>query len=179
MADLITLAEAKTHLNIRDSSTDAELTTFVTVSSDLVEEKANRTWRDTSVVEYHTGGTNELLLYRSPVKTITSIVDQGTTIPSTEYRLIPETGRVIRNYVPFVGLAGEVVVTYTAGITTVPELVKHATREVLRHLWQTQRGSQGGRSPLAGDDYVASSGFSVPNRVAELIDGLSAPGGIG
>lgn len=179
MADLVTLPEAKTHLNITSASSDAELAVFVTVASDLVEDKADRVWRDTTFTEYHDGGTCDLVLLHSPVKSVTSVTDGGTVVASTEYTLYPANGLIRRTYGAFLGLPAPVTVVYVAGATTVPTLAKQATLETLRHLWQTQRGSMGARNPLSGDEFTAGSTFSLPLRVIELIEGLSNHQGIG
>jgi hypothetical protein len=178
MADLCTLAEAKTHLNITTSTTDAELSAFVTVASDLVEAQANRVWRTTTYTEKHNGGTTDLVLLHSPVTSITSITDDGGTVASTDYDLIEANGLIHHEHGIFLGDRYDVTVVYVAG-GAVPALAKQATLETLRHLWQTQRGSMGARNPLGGDEYAASSSFSLPNRVIELISRLSMTGGIG
>lgn len=178
MSDLCTLAEAKTHLNISTSATDAELATFLTVASDLVEEKAERVWRDTTYVEEHTGGTADIVLFHSPVKSITSVLDAGTTLSSGAYTLVSETGLIHLSNSEFAGGRFEVVVTYVAGATTIPPLAKQATLETVRHLWQTQRGTVA-RNPMNGDDIDTRSTFSLPLRAIELIDKLSFHGGIG
>jgi uncharacterized phiE125 gp8 family phage protein len=178
VSDLCTLPEAKTHLNISTSATDAELAAFLTVASDLVEEKADRVWRDTTYTEYHTGGTSDIVLFHSPVKSITSVIDDGSTIAPSAYTLIPETGLIHLDDNVFRGERYEVVVTYVAGAAAIPPLVKQATLETVRHLWQTQRGTVA-RNPLNGDDIDARSTFSLPMRAIELIDKLSFHGGIG
>lgn len=178
MADLCTLAEAKTHLNITTSTNDAELTAFITVASDLVEEQADRVWRDTTYTEKHTGGTSDVVLFHSPVKSITSVVDDGSTIAPSAYTLISETGLIHLNDNVFQGGRYEVVVTYVAGATTVPSLARQATLETLRHLWQTQRGTVA-RNPMNGDDIDTRSTFSLPMRAIELIDKIAFHGGIG
>lgn len=181
MADLCTLAEAKTHLNIPTGTTthDVELAVFITVASDLVEEKADRIWRDTTYTEYHDGGTCDIVTLHSPVKTLTSVTDFGSVVDSANYVLTAATGRIHLLYGTFTGGESQVVVVYTAGVATVPAVVKQATLETLRHLWQTQRGSMGSRNPLSGDDYASGSAFTLPNRVIELIDRLSNHNGIG
>jgi hypothetical protein len=178
MADLCTLAEAKTHLNITTSATDAEISALLTVASDLVEEKADRVWRDTTYTEKHTGGTPDIVLFHSPVKSITSVTDAGTVISSGSYTLIAETGLIHLTTGDFAGGRYEVVVVYVAGATTIPSLAKQATLETLRHLWQTQRGTVA-RNPLNGDDIDTRSTFSLPLRASELLDKLAMHGGIG
>jgi hypothetical protein len=178
MADLCTLAEAKAHLNISVSTFDAELASFITVASDLVEAEANRVWRDTSYVEYHKGGQVEIALLHTPVKTITSIVDESGTVSASDYTLLPASGIVRRKVGEFAGDDDDVIVTYTAG-GTVPALARHATLETLRHLWATQRGTMAGRTALQGDEPVAGSSYSLPRRAIELIERLTLHNGIG
>lgn len=179
MAGLITLAEAKTHLNVTDSTWDSELQDFVDVASDLVEKEAGRVWRDTTFTEYHKGGTSDVVLFHSPVLSVTSVTDWGTVIDPSDYILYSATGRIHLPYYQFVGGPGQVVVVYHAGAATVPYLVKQATKETVRHLWKTQRGAMGVRNPLNGDDPDPGSTFSLPHRAAELLARLMFPGGIG
>ena len=122
MSDLCTLAEAKTHLSITTSASDAELAVFITVSSDLVEAKANRIWRDTTFTENHTGGTQDIVLRHSPVKSIPSITDNGAVISPSDYTLYSANGLIHRTYGNFTSPKGLLVVVYVAGIVTVPTL---------------------------------------------------------
>jgi len=52
----------------------------------------------------------------------------------------------------------------------VPERFQHAAKELLRHLWDSQRG-QLAAAPLGGETFTTSTGwaFSIPNRVLELL----------
>ena len=72
--------------------------------------------------------------------------------------------------------------SYTAGVDAgaVPDLAQHAVLETVRHLWETQRGTTATRAALVGDDYGrASTTYSLPSRVVELIDCISLSAGIG
>ena len=181
MPDLCTLADAKAHLNIQSSNDDLELTTFITAASDLVEEYADKVWRDTTYTEIHDGGTDTLVLKHSPIKTLTSISEMGsvtTSFPTTDYAVYPETGVIRRFYYDFLGDRGQVTVVYTAG-GTVPALARQATLVTLAHLWETQRGSMGRRNPLSGDDYPTGMSYSLPNRAMELLDRIAQRRGIG
>lgn len=177
MADLCTLAEAKSHLNITTSATDAELAVFVTVASDLVEAKAGRVWRSTTYTEKHNGGTTDIVLYHSPITSITSITDDGGTVAPSDYDLIAANGLIHRDSGVFAGDRYDVTVVYVAG-GTVPELAKQATKETLRHLWQTQRGTTA-RNPMNGDDYAPGTTFSMPRRAEELLQELAFYGNLG
>lgn len=180
MADLCTLAEGKAHLNIPTATTthDAEIAEFITIASNLIEEEAGRNYSGATLTEYHDGGTADVVLFQSPVGSVTSVTANGTLVASTLYRVYTATGLIHLTEGTFAGSQGQVVVVYVT-TSTVPPLVKQATRETLRHLWQTQRGSMSGRNPLSGDGAAAGSTFSLPNRVVELIARLSMHGGIG
>jgi hypothetical protein len=69
-------------------------------------------------------------------------------------------------------LTGRVMVTYVAGLTEVPANYGLASRIIVQHLWQTQRGSAGSpgvgglETPGAGS---YSYGYAIPNRAIELL----------
>lgn len=180
MAGLVSLDQAKTHLNIKSSTNDDEVTHFLEVASDLVEEEAKRVWRDTTFTEYHTevGGSRDLVLFHSPVKSITSITDNGSTFSGSDYTLINASGLIRLTSLRFVATPAPVAVVYVAGAAAVPLLAQHAALETLRHLWQTQRGTAI-RNPLNGDEYTPGTTFSLPQRAVELIAKLANHNGIG
>lgn len=67
----------------------------------------------------------------------------------------------------YVAAGNEWIATRVADTTPAP--VRLATLELIRHLWDSQRGPQS--TPLSGDDIVTASGvgYAVPNRVLELL----------
>jgi hypothetical protein len=68
-------------------------------------------------------------------------------------------------------------VTYVAGYANPPAAAKQGVLEVIRHLWQTQRGSMSvmGRN-IAGDETYTTPTYSLPRRAMELLDPVSLPG---
>jgi len=170
---LVSVAEAKTHLNIPSGTTtfDTELGVFVDVASALVEGYADRVFALTTSSQLFDGGGDVFLLRVSPVTGVTGVTVDGTALGSDTYEADIAKGIVKTNGTTAEGTAN-VSVAYTAGSATIPPLAKHATLETVRHLWATQRGSMGGRNPLNGDDYVAGMSFSMPRRVMELLDPL-------
>ena len=167
---LITLAEAKIHLNIPAATLthDAELTGLLATASALVEGYADRTWTATTVTETSNGGGSKILLRQSPVASVTSVSVAGVALAATAYEVDLAAG-IIALRTPSAAGQANVTVVYAVG-GTVPDLAKQATKEAVRHLWQTQRGSMGGRNPLGGDDYSGGMAFSLPRRVQELLD---------
>lgn len=178
--ELVSRTQAKAHLNLSSSTTsDTELDYFIGVSSDLVEDAANRVWRDTTyTAEQHRGGRDVIVLEHSPVAQITELRSGGSVVDESAYSLDASTGLIRLLSGVF---APDVEVDYSAGVGDgpVPALAQHATLETLRHLWATQRGTVS-RSQRAGDDYAGQpTTFSLPLRVVELIDRLSLSAGIG
>ena len=165
---LITLAEAKAHLNITSSATDAEVQSFVTVACELVQGYADRTWDIGSAVESFDGGGDTILLRQSPITSITSVVVDGTTLAAANYDSDLANG-IIRTITPTTEGVANVVVTYAVGDASPPALAKHAALETVRHLWATQRGTVA-RNPMNGDEYIPGLAFSLPRRVMELLD---------
>lgn len=173
-ADLpvVGLSDAKAHLNITATTHDAELRRVLDVATDLCENYAGRSFRRRTVTaETHDGGSESVLLRWTPVISVTSVTDDGTAV--SDYTLAAESGVLWRDE-----LAGTswstgrrvVSVTYVAGYASPPADVQQAVLETLRHLWTTQRGSMPARNPLAGDDYAAGTGWSLPRRVVELLE---------
>lgn len=102
-------------------------------------------------------------LYERPVNSIVSITYPDLT-PLTGYRVDPTSGMLY-----LAGAAADVVtVTYSAGLTAVPQNVRLATRELVRHWWQQgMQAQRGGGAPQAEEAYTPM-GFAVPRRVMEL-----------
>jgi hypothetical protein len=68
-------------------------------------------------------------------------------------------------------------VTYVAGYVNPPMAAKQGVLEIIRHLWQTQRGAMNvmGRNQT-GDEFYPASTYSLPRRAMELLDPVSLPG---
>ena len=176
-ADIVTLAEARQHLNITSSTQDVELQAFIDRASDMVEHASGNYYRTSTQVETFDGGTSAVVLSRLPVASLTSIVADGVALSSSSYSLNMSTGLLRYKYGTFPGDYDDLVVTYVTG-STVDALAKQATLEVLRHLWQTQRGAMGSRAQMAGDGYDPSASYSLPRRAQELLSLIAKPGGI-
>lgn len=168
---LVTLAEVKTHLNIPSNVTteDDELEDFIDVASDLVEGYADRKFASTTGTSYFDGGGDVFVLPTSPVASVVSVTVSGTTLATSAYGVDLANG-VVRTDTATYDDIQNVVIVYTAGSGTIPNLVKQATKEAVRHLWETQRGTGRGRNPRNGDEYAPGTGFSLPRRVMELLD---------
>jgi hypothetical protein len=183
---IVSLADAKNHLNITTTTHDEELRGFVDTVTDLIEHVSGSVIRR-SVVETHSGAYKPALLLRQPpVMSIASVTENGTTLAATDYSLDADAGLLYRMagaYLPSRWRAGvkNIVVTYLAGRASVPAPVREAALDLIRINWRPQQGGNfspfdGGRGDDAGAAQVRL-GFFVPNRVAQLLAPSADPGG--
>lgn len=102
-------------------------------------------------------------LYERPVNSIVSVVYPDAT-PITGYTINEVTGMLDLGVV-----ASDVVtVTYSAGLTAVPQNVRLATRELVRHWWQQgMQAQRGGAQTQPGEQAYTPMGYAVPRRVME------------
>ena len=171
-AAIISMAEAKAHLDITSTGDDDELRNFLMCATELVESKVGPCVTRTYTDRVHEGPW-QLVLNRRPVisvQSVTSTWATGPTWTTAQLKVDTEAGIVELLY-PWPFMWGPWDVTFTAGRAIIPERFLQAAKEQLRHLWETQRGSAQA-PPLAGEEqFTASMGmsFTVPRRVIELL----------
>jgi hypothetical protein len=197
---IVGLTEVKDHLNKSRTAVtdDNELLGFIDTAGDVVESIVGPV-RPRSVTEYFDGGGCTVFLNEWPAISVTSVVEtwwggqsftlaQETTLgvgSSTGYDFTydPDTGGVTRRVNFFTGQfpAGtrNVKVTYLAGRSQPWKMsIRLAALEMIGHLWRnSQLGRGASRAQAGGDDLavVAGLGYSVPNRVVELLAGDRKP----
>ena len=169
---IISLAEAKAHLNMTATADDDELRNFLQAATELVEAKVGACVRRT-VTERVSEGGYQLVLCRRPVisvESVKSVWPSGPAWTTPQLLVDTEAGIISQTYM-WAFWYGPWDVAYTIGRAVMPERYLHAAKEQLRHLWETQRGATQA-PPLAGEEtFVTSAGwtFSVPRRVLELL----------
>lgn len=183
VTSIITVAEAKTHMNIAASDTthETEIQGFVDAATPVIEDIAGAVIGTTWTGETHLDACGRVIyLSHVPVYSVTSVTEYrlGTAYTLTpvsagalrttanSYNLDSATGRLIRND----GWGDVVVVDYVAGRGAVPANIRLAALELVRHLYQLSQ--QGGRPAFGGaadDGPWLPSGFAVPTRVVELL----------
>lgn len=174
---IISLAEARDHLNITRTTNDAELRRFMMAATEVAESKAG-----TCVVRQVTGEfipgsrLRVIRLPSAPVSDVSSVSigsarKEGPAWTADQLIVNPVSGTCQPGcHREFWG--GPWVAAYTAGRPVIPEHLEHAAKEQLRHLWETQRGAQR-PGPLQGEEtFTTTAGwtFSVPRRVLELLE---------
>lgn|SRR5574339_74072 len=126
----VTLADLKEHLDISDTDKDSFLTNILNAAWEMAKNYIGYDLNDTVYTEDYDGdGTNELLLKKWPIISITSIKDDtdrtfgsDTVIDSTDYLFDADTGLVtlFQGQGVFTSGRGNIRVVYTAGYTSIP-----------------------------------------------------------
>lgn len=180
-ASIVSLSDAKTQLNITDNSDDEELRRICAAATAAVERHLDMVVAPRVITERRdlgnpaTSATPGLLqkftLTRKPVLALTSVqsADGGTTWNTADMRVTPagvvevRTGAVVWGPVDFV---------YRAGTPVIAAEHTEAAEIIIQHIWQTQRGTQGGPRPGGMDTSglgFTSYGYAIPNAALELL----------
>jgi hypothetical protein len=185
---IIGLADAKAELDITVTDYDVELQTVIDAAQVVIEDIVGPVVQQTVTGEQHrvlTGPRLPLLvrpvvsvtsctMYVSKVAYTITIAADPTLTGVYGATLDAEKGVLTRwtNGVE-VDWWGSVYVTYVAGRDTVPANIAYGTKQLVRHMWETQRGQDAGLvGPASYDEPVLTpSGFLVPNRVMEAVRG--------
>jgi hypothetical protein len=117
-----------------------------------------------------------VFLRHTPVLSVSSVVENGTA--TTDYRLNGLTGQLTKGSSGFnVGqwypVVGSLTVTYTAGMTSIPQPVVEAVKMTAQSLFVEQAG----RAPRAADEFAAPADL-IP-RIARLMLQPYVLGGFG
>lgn len=182
---------ALAHLNIpAASANEEELRRFIDAAQDLAENYMGVVLGRRTITQTYDGQVDHICLRSPKAISITSVVESGVTLSSNQYKLDPTGQRIYRltttavsdyNYGAYGYWANgvdAVTVTYVAGYLVTPPAVQQGVLEILRHLWQTQRGASTVMNRMgAGDDFYSTPTYSLPRRAMELLDSSdSLPG---
>lgn len=172
----VSLADVKEHLRITSDDLDAQLQKFIDRATTAMSHYVGPLV-PTTVTRVLDGGEVSLILPDFPVLSLTSVgYADGSMIDLDDLDLDLSTGIVHWGYGTagrFTGGSRYVTATYTAGWQPVPEDLQQAVLELVRHLWETQRGNKPGRA--SGDETQSGSFGTWPPRVQELIAPYRVP----
>lgn len=174
---ILSLADAKAHLNITSTTHDEELRGWIETTTKVIERFVGAVVRRTVTEDYDylpQFGARVLALRTTPAISLTSVVavlTSGIDVAVADLDLDGASGIVRR--LDGGRMVGPLRITYTVGLTVVPANITHAARIILQHLWRTQHPP--GRPQLGGDDYAVTEpipglGYAVPNRALELLE---------
>lgn len=173
---VLSLALAKTHLNITVSTYDTELQTFIDAAEAAIAQKCGPL-AATATTERVRGGVDRLTVNTIPAISLTSVTPVGGSALTVADLMIGSSG-----VVEFIhgGSFGDdwYDVVYSAGRTCPADLLM-AVKELVRHLWETQRGGSsrpGSRASESASNTLPGAGYMMPFRVAELIAPYLQPG---
>jgi hypothetical protein len=180
---ILSLADAKKHLNKTSTTDDDEIRSWVESITAGIEGLCGPVIVRT-VTERHDGRRVPFICLRhTPILSVTSVVailTGGTTYTVADLDIDTETGVVQRK--DGGTLTGPLRVTYSAGRRIVPAAISSAARIILQHLWRTQQGP--GRPQMGTGDFdvtepIAGFGYAIPNRALQLLEPYRLPPGVG
>lgn len=180
------------HLNIpAASANEEEVRRFIDAAQDLAENYVGAVLGRRTFVEYYDGNTDVVRLNNPRAISVSEVIENGTTLDASNYKLDSTGQRLLRltatsltqstsvAYGYWATGVNAVKVTYTAGYAITPPAIQQGVLEIVRHLWQTQRGAVSVMSrtgAASGDDFYPASTYSLPRRAMELLDPASLPG---
>jgi len=138
---IVSLADAKAHLNVTSSTHDEEIRTMIDAATEWVEHRVGPVVRRSVTATVAPAGGQ--LFLEPPVISLTSLTSAyGYTETFDVATVYTDLGAGIVRY----GYSGAtfaypVTVTYVAGRAIVPAAVRLATVMMLKAFWETQRGA--------------------------------------
>jgi hypothetical protein len=177
---LLSLADAKAHLNLSASNTsnDDELREYLEAATEIIESYVGPVVRRTHTARVR-GGRSSIPLPHTQVLEVTAItvVSDGSS-PVTLADLTVDTAAGLFGYksgasIPY----GEMDVTYTVGRVFVKANWTLAAKIVVKHNWETQLGNL---PSIQGDSQgyvVTGGGYLVPYRAISLLAPDQVPAG--
>ncbi len=173
----LTLALAKAHLNIAVATHDAELQTVIDAAEAGLAKRVGPL-AATPTTQRVRGGRHQLTLDTLPVISLTSVTPVGGSA-LTVGDLMAAPGGVVEYTAG--GTFGDrwYDVVYSAGRTTCPDDLLYAVKELVRHLWETQRGRTGAGGPRTSDstaNTLIGAAYLYTFRISEQIAPHIQPG---
>ena len=192
VTDVVTLQQAKDFLNITSTSSDSELSFFVSAASQMWANRGGPVGSQT-FDEWYDGGEPFIVVRSTPLISVELVTVSlgaftytlqehatGTSGYAWSYTVDKRTGTFIRRSagvaIPFENGYRNVHIQYTSGYGTVPDDVQLAVLLLIKHMWTTQRGI--GKRPAMGgaEDDVRSATYVWPNKVEEILANYKIPG---
>lgn len=175
---VVDLGSVKAHLNVTVSAHDAELQGFIEGAEAAIAQRVGPL-SSTAVTARIRGGRSALVLPVSPAVSLTSVTPYGSSaITPSDLHLDADAGLVTHEDGSWFSAVRHDVV-YQAGRATCPADLKLAVKELVRHLWTTQRGATtrpGSRESEAASNTLPGAAYVFPFRVEQLIAPHEQPG---
>lgn len=167
---VVLLADVKTHLNLTVTTHDVELQAFIDAAEAAIGERVGPLATVTRTVRVTPHP--KALRVPSPAASLTSVTDYaGTAVTVGDLRLDSDAGLIY--YLDGRSFSGAWYdVVYTHGHSPCPADLKLAVKEMVRHLWDTQRGPtrRPGAAPSdAMANTIPGAAHMFPYRVSQLL----------
>lgn len=181
---IATLADAHARLNIDPSETthDDTLQAYLDAATELIEQQVGPV-DSRSVTEMFNGGGQTIVLNYYPILSVDSVTEYsggaGTTLTglsapysdttNASYVVDPTIGTITRwsgtVASRFATGVQNISVSYTAGRSSVPPVIKEATLLLVAHMWETQQTGRTSRNAAI----QAAANYTLPYRVLEAL----------
>lgn len=190
---LITLAEAKAFLRLKTATDDDKLMDFIDAASSVAQFYCGDLLPQT-YTETHDGGDQAIYVRHTPIVSVSSLTEYvgsitytltnqplGQSVNAWGYTIDdPAAGRIVRRTASglvwrFVPGVGNVTVTYTTGVASIPVQVRLGVEFIVRHLWQTQRGAMPSPQDADTTSQVPGVNYAIPDRAIEMFESVPRP----
>lgn len=177
----LTLADAKTHLNVTGTAQDVELQTVIDAAEAAIASVVGPLEPTAITTRIRPTAYPGLVLPVLPAYALTSITPRGGSALTLGTVQLDQAAGLVTYEAPGGGSwsATYYDVVYQAGRNPVPKDLLLAVKEMVRHIWETQRGpGTGGRpgSSQALANTLPGAAYALPIRVSQLLAPHAQPG---
>lgn len=180
---ILSLADAKGHLRLTDTSQDEAVRGWVESVTAGIEGLCGAVAVRTVTQRCDIRRARLLALTHTPVLDLLAvdpILGSGPGYAVADLDVDEATGVI--QLKDGGTLTGPLRVTYSVGRRIVPSSMSAAARIILQHLWRTQQGP--GRPQMGVGDFdvtepVSGFGYAIPNRALQLLEPYRLPPGVG
>lgn len=166
---VVSLPEVKSYLNIASNVHDDELPGMIEAAQAAIAQRVGPL--EPVEVTANLSGGSALALPVYPILSLTSVTSAGNTIAHAGFTIDSGAGLVSNAAGGFL-LSTPYTVTYMAGRNPCPPDLVLAVKELVRHLWMTQRGPTGRPGSAQSDaasNTVPGAAYIFPFRVEQLL----------
>lgn len=168
---VVTLDEVKRHLNLTVTTHDGEVVSFIEAAEAAIGERVGPLASTTQTARVR-GCSRSLVLPVAPAVSLTSVTPADSTALTLSDLYLDEGAGIVRYESGGSFSARHYDVVYEAGRATCPADLKLAVKELVRHLWVTQRGHTarpGSRESESAANTLPGAAHIFPFRVEQLI----------
>lgn len=187
--DLTTIDAVKQSLGLTDAGDDAYLAAAIAAASSELSRFCNRVFAAETLVDtiFLDRAAPTLVLSRSPVLSIASVVEAEAALPSNAYAIDGLPGknggtlaRISVNGLPTSWAATKYIVTYRAGFEIIPDDLDRAAQRMVAHAYMAKQRDPSIRSIKIPDLYEAqywvdaNGRSSMPSDVMGVVESYVA-----